>query len=310
MFNNGKSFLISVVGPTAVGKTALSIKLAQHFGTEIISADSRQMYRRLNIGTAKPTPEEMMLVPHHLVDWLDTAEELNAEKFRQEAEETIQQLFQSHNVVVVVGGSTLYMQALWFGLNDMPAIPASVRDALNAEFRDQGIHPLLEELRQADPETYERIDRQNHARVIRAIEVYRATGRPVSSFRTPDIPRNNDWNHIKIALRDDREALYDRINRRVDAMIETGLEDEIQELLDSGLDPDCQAMRSIGYQEWVGYFQGKYDRKEAIRLHKRNSRRYAKRQMTWYRRYEDVTWFEAGKPEKVLSWVVETGQFQ
>lgn len=303
MFEKRKPVLVSIVGPTAVGKTALSLAIAEKYGTEIVSADSRQMFRKLNIGTAKPTSEEMQRIPHHLIDWLGPEEEIDVEKFRIEAEKIIQTLFADHEVVIVSGGSTLYIQSLWFGLNVMPEIPQSVREELNQAFQETGLLPLLEELEKVDPSTFQVIDRQNHARVIRALEVYRGTGTPISTFREKPIPVNDKWRHIKIALADDRAALYTRIDQRVEAMIEAGLEQEIKALLESGLPPESQSLRSIGYQEWVGYFEGEYDREEAIRLHKRNSRRYAKRQMTWYRRYDDVEWFEGGKTEEILKWI-------
>lgn len=306
MFEKRKPVLVSIVGPTAVGKTALSLAIAETFGTEIVSADSRQMFKLLNIGTAKPSQEELARVPHHLIDWLKPDEKIDVEKFRMKAEEVIRNLFEQHNLVVVCGGSTLYIQSLWFGLNEMPEIPDGVREELNQAFSENGLMPLLEELQQVDPATYAVIDQRNHARVIRALEVYRGTGTPISVFREKEIPQHDEWTHLKIALTDDRAALYARIDQRVDEMIAAGLEEEIRALLDSGLSPDSQSLRSIGYQEWVGYFQGKYDREEAVRLHKRNSRRYAKRQLTWYRRYEDVTWFEAGKTENILTWVAES----
>lgn len=303
MFKERKPVLISIVGPTAVGKTALSLAIAEKYGTEIVSADSRQMFRKLNIGTAKPSETERQLVPHHLIDWLEPEEEIDVEKFRLEAEKVIRTLFEQHEIVVVCGGSTLYIQSLWFGLNEMPEIPQGVREELNQAYAETGLLPLLEELEKVDPATYQVIDQQNHARVIRALEVYRGTGTPISVFREKPIPVNDEWNHIKIALSDDRAALYARIDQRVDEMIAGGLEAEIKELLEAGLRPESQSFRSIGYQEWVGYFEGKYDREEAIRLHKRNSRRYAKRQMTWYRRFEDVVWFEGKKTTEVLEWI-------
>lgn len=303
MFDNRKPVLISIVGPTAVGKTALSLAIAEKYRTEIVSADSRQMFKGLDIGTAKPSESERQRIPHHLIDWLEPEADIDVEKFRLEAEKVIRALFEQHKIVVVCGGSTLYIQSLWFGLNDMPEIPSGIREELNQAYADTGLLPLLEELEKVDPATYQVIDQQNHARVIRALEVYRGTGTPISVFREQPIPVNDEWNHIKIALSDDRTALYARIDQRVDEMIEAGLEAEIKELLEAGLPPESQSLRSIGYQEWVGYFEGDYDREEAIRLHKRNSRRYAKRQMTWYRRFEDVAWFEGGKTAEVIEWI-------
>lgn len=303
MFKERKPVLISIVGPTAVGKTALSLAIAEKYSTEIVSADSRQMFKRLDIGTAKPTAEERSRIPHHLIDWLEPEEEIDVEKFRQAAEKVIHTLFETHDIAVVSGGSTLYIQSLWFGLNDMPQIPEGVREELNQSFAQHGLAPLLEELEKVDPATFQIIDHQNHARVIRALEVYRGTGTAISVFRAKPIPVNDQWQHIKIALTDDRASLYDRIDQRVDKMLAAGLEAEIKELLEDGLPPESQSLRSIGYQEWVGYFEGKYDREEAIRLHKRNSRRYAKRQLTWYRRYDDVEWFEGGKTKEIIDWI-------
>lgn len=303
MFDKRKPVLISIVGPTAVGKTTLSLAVAEKYGTEIVSADSRQMFKKLDIGTAKPTASEQQRIPHHLIDWLEPEEGIDVEKFRLEAQEVIRRLFEQHEVVVVCGGSTLYIQSLWFGLNDMPEIPDGVREELNQSFAQHGLAPLLAELEKVDPATFQVIDQQNHARVIRALEVYRGTGTPISVFREQPIPVNEEWNHLKIALSDDRAALYARIDQRVDEMIAAGLEAEIKELLEDGLPPESQSLRSIGYQEWVGYFEGDYDREEAVRLHKRNSRRYAKRQLTWYRRYEDVEWFEGGQTAEVLDWI-------
>lgn len=295
--------MLSIVGPTAVGKTDLALAIARRWGTEIISADSRQMYRDLNLGTAKPNPEALAAVPHHLIDWLDPDEALSAGRFQREADRILTALAAEKNLAVMVGGSTLYMAAFWYGLNEMPEVPPGIRMKLNAELASNGLPALLAELQQVDPATYEHIDRANPARVLRALEVFRASGQPISAFQRPAVPREVPWQQIKIGLNDDRERLYARIDARVLTMVEQGLFEEVEGLLARGLAPDCQALRSIGYQEIVAHLQGAYDRDEAIRLIQRNSRRYAKRQLTWYRRYDDITWFEAGHTAAVMEWL-------
>lgn len=295
--------LISIVGPTAVGKTALAIALARALGTEIISCDARQIYRYLDIGTAKPSMEERAGIPHHFIDYLLPDQPYTAGQYEQEAGALLQRLFQQYRVVVMVGGSTLYAHALWEGIHDMPPIPPAIRQQLWHTFEQQGLQVLLEELQRVDPETYARIDRQNHSRVIRALEVHRASGKPISHFRSSPKAPKRPYRLLKIGLRLDRPLLYQRIDQRVDSMLAAGLEDEVQNLLKMGYKPSHQALQSIGYQEFIQFFEGKIPQQEAIRLIKRNSRRYAKRQLTFYRRYEDIQWFEASEAHRVLAWV-------
>ncbi|MEO0397530.1 MAG: tRNA (adenosine(37)-N6)-dimethylallyltransferase MiaA [Cyanobacteria bacterium P01_A01_bin.137] len=295
--------LISIVGPTAVGKTRLSIQLAQHFGTEIISGDSRQMYRYLDIGTAKPDAEERAGIPHHLLDFLEPDQSYNAGQFERDVEALLPNLFAKHPVVIVVGGSTLYMDALWFGFHEMPEIPPAIRNQLNQRLQTEGLAALQQELAQVDPVTFERIDQQNPARIIRALEVFHASGTPISVFRKGREPKETPYRQLKIGLTDDRASLYERINHRVLQMLEAGLEQECTSLLEKGYSPDSQAFRSIGYQEMFPYLRGEMDQEEAIRLIQRNSRRYAKRQLTYYRRYPDIEWFQATEVDRVLPWV-------
>ncbi|MCL4124431.1 UNVERIFIED_CONTAM: hypothetical protein GTU68_020003 [Idotea baltica] len=279
--------LISIIGPTAVGKTSLSVELATKYKTEIISSDSRQMYQFMNIGTAKPTMEEQKDIPHHFIDTLTPDQSYNAGEFEREAEVLIIDLFQRYSTLIVVGGSTLYNNALWYGFNEMPQIDPLIREGLNKEMQSLGLESLLDELYTNDPETYERIDRQNPVR-----------GQPISTFRTGPTPKERPYKTIKIGLGDERETLYKRINQRVIDMLDQGLIEEVQGLLDRGYSPTLPALQSIGYQEVISYLQGKYDLDEAIRLIKRNSRRYAKRQLTYFRRYEDIHWF---KPDEFPS---------
>lgn len=295
--------LICIAGPTAAGKTTLSIELAKQFGTAVLSADSRQMYRYMDIGTAKPTPEERQGIPHYFIDTLDPDEEYSAGRFEADADKLLKTLFVQNEVVICVGGSTLYYEALWNGMDDMPAIPEDIRNQLNLEFRDKGLESLVSELSDIDPPTFSTIDRQNPARVIRALEVFRATGQPISSFRIKK-EKQTDWEIIKIGLTDDRPMLYRRIDARVLEMIRMGLLEEVGTLLERGYSPDLASLQSIGYQEIISHLQGNISQEEAIRLIQRNSRRYAKRQLTWFRRYEDMIWFQAGKISETVSQVL------
>ena len=295
-------YVICIIGPTAVGKSALSLELADRLQAEIISSDSRQMYRYLDIGTAKASEEELSRARHHFVNSLDPDQEYNAADFEKEAEALIHDLHNRSDVVIVVGGSTLYMDALWFGFDEMPQIDPEVRKGLMHEFESQGLESLLKELEKVDAETFASIDQQNHARVIRALEVYRSSGKPISFYRKGKKPKETSWKYLKIGLTDERKLLYERIDERVLEMIEAGLEKEVKSLLET-YGPQAPALQSIGYSEMISYLKGEIDRAEAIRLVQRNSRRYAKRQFTWFRRYEDIQWFEAGKLEEIWNWL-------
>ncbi len=292
--------LITLVGPTAVGKTRLSIRLAQRHGGAIIMGDPRQMYRGMDIGSAKPTPAEQAQAPHYLIDAYEPEQRLSAGDFERIMLDWLPALWERYPVLIVVGGATLYMDALWFGLDQMPPIPPELRDQVQTQYRSEGLAPLLTELARVDPVTYARVDRQNPARVMRAIEVYRASGQPISAFQRGRELRQFPFPHRAIALYDERPRLYQRIDQRVERMIEQGLENEVKALLARGLTPQSQALQSIGYQEWLPHFAGEYDRAEVIRLIQRNSRRYAKRQLTYWRRYEHLHWFRADQQEEAL----------
>lgn len=290
-----KPLLISIIGPTAVGKTALAIYLANKLKTEIISADSRQIYREMNIGTAKPSEEELAQAPHHFIDSHSVETLYSAGQFGRDAQVLLQQLFQKHQVMIAVGGSTLYFKALWEGFDEMPEVPNSVREGLNKELQASGLEKLLEELKTHDETYYEQVDRQNAQRVVRALEIIRATGKSFSSFRKAkkqDLPYEN----LKIGLNMERELLFERINQRMDVMIADGLFEEAEKLYPFR---ENNALQTVGYSEIFGFMEGKYDKEEAIRLLKRNSRRYAKRQLTWFKRYDDIHWFEPTEREKV-----------
>ncbi|MEO0470403.1 MAG: tRNA (adenosine(37)-N6)-dimethylallyltransferase MiaA [Bacteroidota bacterium] len=295
--------LLSIVGPTAVGKTRLSLLLAEHFGTDIISTDARQFYIGMDIGTAKPSQEERRGISHHFVDCLQPDQNITAAEYAKQAEALIEQQHQFHDFLITVGGSTLYNDVLWNGLNDIPPTDPSVRAALEKQWKTEGLEAMVDQLAQYDPITYQKIDRKNPVRIIRALAVYVQTGHPISSFQlgrsTPDRP----YQLIKIGLTDEREPLYQRINERVDQMLEAGLVAEVDKLMAQGFGLMYQSMQSIGYQEIIAWKNGQYDKDEAIRLIKRNSRRYAKRQLSWFKRDPEIRWFQASKWQDVLPWL-------
>lgn len=285
---SSKPLLISIVGPTAIGKTALAIRLAQWLNTEIVSADSRQFYKEMSIGTAKPTDGELAQVPHHFINSHSIESLYSAGEFGRDAVERIAQLHLNNRAVIAVGGSGLYLKAIWEGFDEMPSVDHQVRNELNDELKSKGLAFLLEELKEKDPTYFELVDRNNGQRVIRALEVIRSTGKAFSSFRKNEAS-SMPYDHLKIGLNTDREILFERINKRMDQMIEDGLFDEAKRLFDFR---NHNALQTVGYSEIYGFMEGTYDKEEAIRLLKRNSRRYAKRQLTWFRKYDDIHWFE------------------
>ena len=284
--------LILIVGPTAVGKTALSVLLAKHYNTEIISADSRQFYKELEIGTAKPSAEELNTVKHHLINSHSYKDLIDAGTYERLVLEILSKLFIKHDVVIAVGGSGLYIQALCEGLD-----PVDLRDdELRVELSKYSTEELQEKLKQLDPEYFEIVDQQNPQRLMRANEVITLTGKTYTSLRTGK-KKDRSFNIIKIGLNDDRAVLYDRINKRVDKMIENGLEEEAKTFYPF---KNEYTLQTVGYTEWFDYFDGKHSKLEAIELIKRNSRRYAKRQLTWFNRDQDITWFTVQDLPKII----------
>ena len=280
--------LLTIAGPTAVGKTALCVRLARELGTEVVSADSRQFFRELSIGTAKPTPAEMQDVPHHFIDSHSIAEDYSAGRFATECQAVLAGLFLQHPVVVLTGGSGLYVQAVTDGLDALPAVPPNMRAELHAELAAHGLPYLVAELAAADPVAHARIDQHNPQRVVRALEITRATGRPFSSFHSAGPPPENPlFRNVKVALTRERDELYQRINLRVEHMLAAGLLDEVRHLLPYR---HHHALQTVGYQEIFGFLDGQYDWAEAVRLLQRNTRRYAKRQLTWLRRDAAYEW--------------------
>ena len=282
--------LLTIAGPTAVGKTALCVQLAQQFHTEIISADSRQFFRELSIGTAKPTPAETQGVPHHFIDSHSIREDYSAGRFATDCQTVLTGLFQKHALIILTGGSGLYVQAVTDGLDELPSVPPEVRAQLHAELAAHGLPRLVAELAETDPVAHARIDQQNPQRVVRALEITRATGRPFSSFHTQSPAAENPlFRNVKVALTREREELYQRINLRVEHMLAAGLLDEVRDLLPYR---HHHALQTVGYQEIFGFLDGHYDWTEAVRLLRRNTRRYAKRQLTWLRRDAGYEWIE------------------
>lgn len=297
--NEKNNFLLLVGGPTAVGKTAFSIRLARHYQTEIISADSRQLYRELTIGTAKPSPEELAAAPHHFVDMLSPEQEYNAGRFERDALALLDELFQRHQQVVVAGGSGMYVQALCQGIDEMPEVPVLLREQLNQSLREDGLLQLVEQLKLLDPLYYEQVDRQNPQRVLRALEVCLHTGRPYSFFRQQNF-KERPFHTIKIGLDRPREELYSRIDQRMDVMIAEGLFEEATRLHPY---KKLNALQTVGYKEIFDYLEGSYDKEEAIRLLKRNSRRYAKRQLTWFRKDPSFRWFHPDEFNEAVAFI-------
>lgn len=294
------TYLFAVVGPTAIGKTATSIKIAQHFQTEIISADSRQFYKEMNIGTAVPEPEELAAGTHHYIQHISIEDAYSVGLFEREAIERIETLHQQHPYVTLVGGSGMYVDAVIQGLDYFPDIALGVREDLNALYATKGIEALQALLKEKDPVYYERVDIQNHQRVTRALEVCLSSGNPFSSFLNKPKPKR-PFETIKIGLSADREVIYDRINKRVDLMIERGLVEEVYGLLSR---KRLNALQTVGYRELFEYFEGLVSIEQAIENIKTNTRRFAKRQLTWYRKDATITWFDYQTPfEKIAEFL-------
>ena len=288
------NYLISIIGPTAIGKTALSIKLAQHFGCEIISCDSRQFFKEMTIGTAVPNKEELAAAPHHFIQNKSIFENYSVGDFENDALHKLEELFKKNNVQIMVGGSGLYVDAVLKGFDDFPDIDSSVRDEINRNYDKLGIEFLQENLKKLDPEYYSKIETenpqtlQNPQRMKRFVEVCLGTGKPYSSFIGK---RKNERNFspIIIGLEAPREIMYDRINKRVDIMLNEGLLEEAKNLYPN---KQLNALQTVGYRELFGCFDGKISLEEAIEQIKTNTRRFAKRQMTWFKRTENANWFD------------------
>ena len=274
----------------------MGVLLAKHFNTEVISADSRQIYKELAIGTAKPTPDEMQGIKHHFVDELSITQHFSAGDFEKQGLALLEKLFQQHDVVIMVGGSGLFVKPLTQGFDDMPEVDENLRDTLNQQIETQGLDFLLEQLKIVDPEYYNTVDKHNSQRVVRALEICITSEKPYSSFRKENSnPRF--FNTISIGLNTPREILYDRINLRMDLMLHAGLLHEAESVVAFR---EEYALKTVGYSEVFGYFDGLYNYIEMVELLKRNSRRYAKRQLTWFKKDPTTIWFETTDFENIL----------
>jgi len=288
--------LIVIAGPTAVGKTALAIELARHYQTEIVSADSRQYYREMAIGTAKPTETELAQAKHHFVNSHSVTDSYNVGDFEQDGLKVIDELFKTHDKAILAGGSGLYIKAICEGFDDLPPVDADTRNELNALYSEKGIAYLQEQLKAADPLYYEQVDEHNPQRVIRALEVIKTTGKPFSSYHTANV-KERPFKTVKIALNLPRELLYQRINLRVDAMIREGLIDEVKGLLPYR---EYNALNTVGYSELFDYLEGITDLETAIALIKQNTRRFAKRQLTWFNKDKAFNWFAPNQMKAII----------
>ena len=287
-----KHKLIAIVGPTASGKTRLSVELAKELGGEIISFDSMQIYRGMDIGTAKPTMEERQGIVHHMLDIADPREDYSVSRFVEEADKLLQELLSQGKTVILVGGTGLYIDSLMKGLEFAPLPESGVRQELTRIAQEQGIEVLMDRLRAVDPESAERIHPSNQKRVIRALEIYLESGKTMTQHNLETQQRPPKYEPLWIGLDYvNREALYARINRRVDLMVEQGLLEELQRLLAQGIPENATSMQAIGYKELMGYIRGECSLEEAKELLKQSSRRYAKRQRTWFRRNPKIHWF-------------------
>lgn len=292
--------LVVLQGPTAIGKTALAIDWAKRLDTHILSADSRQFFREMAIGTAKPTPEELSQAPHHFVDCISVTEEYSAGQYERDVLAKLASLFQDHPAVILAGGSGLYVQAVTQGLDDMPA-DMDIRAELMHTLETKGLAVLQARLQELDPAHHDRMDLNNPQRLVRALEVCLATGEPYSSHRNKAAaPR--PFRMIKIALDADRDWIYERINRRVDLMLEAGLIEEVERLQPHW---HLNALKTVGYREFFPYFEGTCSLEEAVEALKMNTRRFAKKQLTWLRRDPENQWFDMSTPEAIYPWLAE-----
>lgn len=287
---NHEHLLIVIAGPTASGKTAAAIEVAKHFKTVVVSADSRQFYREMSIGTAKPSTDELAAVKHYFIDSLSITETYTAGDYEKQCLELLTELFKVHDVVVLAGGSGLFIKAVCEGFDEFPDVAPDVRNRLNNELDNNGLSYLQEKLKTADPDYYKQVDINNPQRVIRALEIFESTGKQYSSFRK-SAGNKRPFRIVKFGLNLPREVLYNRINQRVDVMVQQGLVEEVKSLLPYR---HLNALNTVGYSELFDYFDGKTDQHTAFELIKQNTRRFAKRQMTWFGKDKEIVWVDAG----------------
>ncbi len=291
--------LIVITGPTAVGKTALCLDLAQHFGIPIINADSRQIYKELKIGTASPTDEQLAKVKHYFVGTLSLNDYYSASLFEQQTMEILEREFAKSDYALMAGGSMMYIDAVCDGIDDIPTVDDVTRETLKSRLANEGLETLVEELRHLDPEYYEIVDKQNPRRVVHGLEICLMTGKTYTSFRKRE-KKQRPFRIIKIGLNRDREELYNRINLRVDQMMDEGLLDEARNLYPMR---HMNALNTVGYKEMFAYLDGKWTLEEAVERIKGNTRRYARKQLTWYKKDEQIRWFHPNEKDNIISYI-------
>ena len=297
--------IIAITGPTAVGKTTLSLALAKLISGEIVSVDSRQLYKELDIGTAKPSADELQMAPHHFISEFSVQDPVSSGRYVNLAEQRIQEILDRGNNPILVGGSTLYLHALQHGIADIPDVDPAIREQLMARLTQEGAPKLYKELSEVDPVAAGTMDQTKTQRLIRALEVFHGTGNPLSFYHA-QMPHPR-FNYKTIVLHLDRKVLYKRIEERIDQMLLDGLVDEVGALMGQRLDMELPVLKTIGYREVIEHLQGMYEHAEMVRLLKRNSRRYAKRQLTWFRRFPEYNWVERNQPtESILDSILGT----
>ncbi len=298
---NSKPTLIVLIGPTGIGKTDLSLNIAEHYNTEIISADSRQLYADLKIGTAAPTPEQLARVKHHFVGTLQLTDYYSAAQYEAEVMKKLDELFKRHNVIVLTGGSMMYVDAVCKGIDDIPTVDEETRKTLMQHYENVGLERLCAELKILDPEYYDIVDKKNPKRVIHALEICYMTGQTYTSFRTSQT-KERPFNIIKVGLRREREELYARINKRVDIMMEDGLLEEAKSVYQY---KDLNSLNTVGYKEMFKYLDGEWELPFAIEKIKQNSRIYSRKQVTWFKKDTDITWFHPDDTDNIMSFIEE-----
>lgn len=302
--NSKSKTLLVLIGPTGVGKTELSLRLAERFQTDIISSDSRQLYADLKIGTAAPTPEQLARVPHHFVGTLQLTDYYSAAQYETEVMKLLSVLFQEKDIVILTGGSMMYVDAVCKGIDDIPTVDEETRTLMKQRYEEEGLDNLCAELKLLDPEYYKIVDLKNPKRVVHALEICYMTGRTYTSFRTRSA-KERPFNILKIGLTRNREELYERINRRVDMMIEDGLLEEAKVVYPY---KHLNSLNTVGYKEIFNYLDGEWDLSFAIEKIKQNSRIYSRKQMTWFKRDEEIVWFHPEQKKEILNYIEEKFQ--
>lgn len=293
--------LIVILGPTGVGKSDISLELAKHFSTDILSADSRQLFRELSIGTAVPPKEDLQSVKHHFIQTRSIHDYYNVSEYETEAIERINTLFQTKNPLILTGGSMLYIDTICKGIDDIPTVSPEIRNEVILWYQENGLEALQQRLSSLDPEYYHIADLNNAKRLLHAVEVCQMTGKTFTSFRKNTV-RTRPFRILKVGINQQREILYDRINQRVDKMMEAGLLEEARSVYPY---KDLNSLNTVGYKELFSYFDGHCSLEEAVDLIKRNSRKYARKQLTWFRKDTEITWFEPHQLKEIIAFIDE-----